>query len=110
MEIINNTKNNIVNIDKVKEGELFLFNGKLYIKIADNAQYYLTFLNPKSYPISEAIDCVYQRIEEWDEKKDLSSIPHDYIYNAFNLTDNDLAYVEYAFVTLVKGTLTIENA
>lgn len=110
MKIINNTKNPEVKIDKLEIGELFLFNEKLYMKITYDAQYYLAFANSKSYPVSEAIDAIYQSIEEFDDKKDLSSVLSGYAYNVFNLTNNRLEYIEDTTVTLVEGALTIKNA
>lgn len=110
MKIINNTKNNQTRIDNLKIGELFLFNEKLYMKIAPDAHYYLTFVESKSCAISTALDDIYQWItEQWDSQEDLSPIPYDYGCNVFNLTDNCLEYLEDATVTLVKGALTIEN-
>ena len=110
MKIINNTKNNETRIDNLKIGELFLFNEKLYMKIAPDAYYYLTFIKSKSCDISTALDDIYQWItEQWDAQEYLSPIPYDYACNVFNLTDNCLEYLEDATVTLVKGALTIEN-
>lgn len=109
MKIINNTKNNETRIDNLKIGELFLFNEKLYMKIAPDKLYYLIFAESKSYLVSDTLNDISQWIEELDDKKDLSHIPYDCGSNVFNLTDNRLEYLDDNTVTLVKGSLTIEN-
>ena len=110
MKIINNAKNNQTRIDNLKIGELFLFNEKLYMKMAPDAQYYLAFMKFKSCDISTALDDICHWItKQWGSQEDLSPVPYDYGCNVFNLTDNCLEYLDDAAVTLVKGALTIEN-
>lgn len=110
MKIVNNTEKNKVKIDKLKIGELFLFNEKLYMKIITcDVQYYMALIKFRTYGSYTAIDVFRQRLKEWDDQKDLTSFLSDYACNVFNLTDNCLEYIEDATVTLVRGTLTIEN-
>lgn len=109
MEIVNNTEKNKVKIDKLKIGELFLFNEKLYMKIITcDVQYYMALIRARTYGTYTAIDVFRQRLKEWDDQKDLSSFLSDHACNVFNLTDNCLEYLEDATVTLAKGALTIE--
>lgn len=110
MKNTNNTKNNKIKFDELGIGEFFLCNENLYVKIVHSVEYYLAFAKPKSCPISKALEAVYQQAKEWSGQKDFSTVPHIYGIDAFNLTNNCLAYIEGDIpVTPVKGAVTIEN-
>lgn len=111
MKNTNNTKNNKIKLDEFGIGEFFLFHESLYIKIMHpNVEYYLAFVKPKSCPISKTIEAIYEQAKEWNSQTDFSMVPHIFGLNAFNLTNNCLAYIRGDIpVTPVKGAVTIEN-
>ena len=111
MKIEDRTKNNQVKLDELGIGELFLFRENLYVKIVHpNVEYCLTFIKPKSCPISKTIEAIYEQTKEWNSQTDFSVTPHIYGLNVFNLTNNCRAYIRGDIpVTPVKGTVTIGN-
>lgn len=111
MKNTNNTKNNKIKFNELGIGEFFLFHENLYVKITHNVEYYLAFSKPKSCPISKTIDAICEQAKEWRGQKDFSTVPHVYGINAFNLTNNCLAYIsgDIPVITPVKGVVTVEN-
>lgn len=111
MKNTNNTKDNKIKLDELGRGEFFFFNENLYMKIMQpSVEYYLAFVKPKSCSISKTIEAIYEQAKEWNSQTDLSMVPHTFGLNAFNLTNNCLAYIRGDIpVTPVKGAVTIEN-
>lgn len=106
MKIVNNMKR-AVDIDDLKDGEIFLLNDKFYLKLASN---YYVYERPSSERKEKMVDDIARILDDWDDGEGVMAIIESYIdsYNAVNLKTNTLAQIR-GLVTPVDGELVLNG-